>query len=205
MSACPKPARSAATPICGRWGRARNASKTLSDRFPQARVLRIDRDSTRRKNAWDAMRSRIRARDVDVLVGTQILAKGHDFPHLRSRRAQCRQHALQRGLSRGRAPLCIAHQVAGRAGRGESQGEVLIQTEYPAHPLYAALRDQDFRRFADQLLAERRQARFPPFVHQACCAPRHAKSLARSRSWRMRGRSDGKSAVTSSSSIRCRP
>jgi primosomal protein N' (replication factor Y) len=131
-------------------------------------VLRIDRDSTRRKNAWDAMRSRIRARDVDILVGTQILAKGHDFPHLALVGVLNADSTLYSADFRAAERLyALLTQVAGRAGRGESQGEVLIQTEYPAHPLYAALRDQDFRRFADQLLAERRQARFPPFVHQA--------------------------------------
>jgi primosomal protein N' (replication factor Y) len=142
--------------------------ETLRGHFPQARVLRIDRDSTRRKNAWDTMRQRIRARDVDILVGTQILAKGHDFPHLALVGVLNADSMLYSADFRAAERLYgLLTQVAGRAGRGESQGEVVIQTEYPAHPLYAALRDQDFRRFADQLLAERRQARFPPFVHQA--------------------------------------
>jgi primosomal protein N' (replication factor Y) len=142
--------------------------ETLRARFPQARVLRIDRDSTRRKNAWDTMRQRIRARDVDLLVGTQILAKGHDFPHLALVGVLNADSMLYSADFRAAERLyALLTQVAGRAGRGASQGEVLIQTEYPAHPLYAALRGQDFRRFADELLAERRQARFPPFVHQA--------------------------------------
>jgi primosomal protein N' (replication factor Y) len=71
-------------------------------------------------------------------------------------------------------------QVAGRAGRGGTQGEVLIQTEFPHHPLYAALARQDFREFADAALAERRQAEFPPFVYQALLraeAPRLAVAL----------------------------
>jgi primosomal protein N' (replication factor Y) len=69
-----------------------------------------------------------------------------------------------------RAPerlYALLTQVAGRAGRGADQGEVLVQTQFAGHPLYAALRDQDFAAFADSLLAERRQAGFPPYLHQA--------------------------------------
>jgi primosomal protein N' (replication factor Y) len=164
-SACPECGEPDLTPVGQGTQRVEEA---LRGHFPQARVLRIDRDSTRRKNAWDAMRSRIRSRDVDILVGTQILAKGHDFPHLALVGVLNADSMLYSADFRAAERLyALLTQVAGRAGRGESQGEVLIQTEYPAHPLYAALRSQDFRRFADQLLAERRQARFPPFVHQA--------------------------------------
>jgi primosomal protein N' (replication factor Y) len=164
-SACPECGEPDLTPVGQGTQRVEEA---LLGHFPQARVLRIDRDSTRRKNAWDAMRSRIRSRDVDILVGTQILAKGHDFPHLALVGVLNADSMLYSADFRAAERLyALLTQVAGRAGRGESQGEVLIQTEYPAHPLYAALRSQDFRRFADQLLAERRQARFPPFVHQA--------------------------------------
>jgi primosomal protein N' (replication factor Y) (superfamily II helicase) len=163
--ACPQCGEQDLTPLGQGTQRIEEA---LRDRFTEARVLRIDRDSTRRKHAWDAMREQIRSRDVDILVGTQMLAKGHDFPHLALVGVLNADSMLYSADFRAAERLyALLTQVAGRAGRGESQGEVLIQTEYPAHPLYAALREQDFRGFADQLLAERRQAGFPPFVHQA--------------------------------------
>ena len=149
---------------------------TLTERFPQARILRIDRDSTRARGAWSGMRERIEAREVDVLVGTQILAKGHDFAGLS---LVCVVNADSLLYSTDfRAPeklYALLTQVAGRAGRGATQGDVLIQTDFPAHPLYAALRDQDSARFADDLLKERRSAGFPPFQHQALLRAEAAK------------------------------
>jgi primosomal protein N' (replication factor Y) len=140
----------------------------LIGHFPQARVLRIDRDSTRRKNSWGEMRERIRAREVDILVGTQILAKGHDFPHLALVAVLNADSMLYSADFRASERLyALLTQVAGRAGRGEAEGEVLIQTEFPDHPLYVALRNQDMHRFAHQLLAERGMSGFPPYVHQA--------------------------------------
>jgi primosomal protein N' (replication factor Y) len=140
----------------------------LVNHFPDARVLRIDRDSTRRKNAWGEMRERIQAREVDILVGTQILAKGHDFPHLALVAVLNADGMLYSADFRASERLyALLTQVAGRAGRGEAEGEVLIQTEFPDHPLYVALRNQDMHRFAHQLLAERGMSGFPPYVHQA--------------------------------------
>ena len=140
----------------------------LAQCFPEARILRIDRDSTRRRHAWEDMRRQIHAREIDILVGTQILAKGHDFPHLNLVGILNADSLLY--STDFRAPerlFALLTQVAGRAGRGETRGEVLIQTEFPQHPLYVALRSQDYGFFARELLAERRQAGFPPFVHQA--------------------------------------
>lgn len=140
----------------------------LVGHFPGARVLRIDRDSTRRKNAWGEMRARIQAREVDILVGTQILAKGHDFPHLALVGVLNADGMLYSADFRASERLyALLTQVAGRAGRGEAEGEVLIQTEFPDHPLYVALRNQDMHQFAHQLLAERGMSGFPPYVHQA--------------------------------------
>ena len=141
---------------------------SLAAHFPAARILRIDRDSTRNKGAWSGMRTRIEAREVDILVGTQILAKGHDFPNLSLVGVVNADSLLY--SSDFRAPerlYALLTQVAGRAGRGSVPGEVLIQTHFPEHPLYAALRDQNFTRFADELLAERRAAGLPPFQYQA--------------------------------------
>ncbi len=140
----------------------------LTRQFPQARILRVDRDTTRNKDAWQDMRSRIHERSVDILVGTQILAKGHDFPHLNLVGVVNADGMLYSNDFRAAERLyALLTQVAGRAGRGTEQGEVLVQTEFADHPLYTALRDQDFEGYARSQLAERRQAGFPPYVHQA--------------------------------------
>jgi primosomal protein N' (replication factor Y) len=155
--------------------------ESLARCFPEARILRIDRDSTSRRRAWQTMRQRIQEREVDILVGTQILAKGHDFPHLRLVTVLNADSRLYSSDFRAAERLfALLTQVAGRAGRGGRQGEVLIQTEFPQHPLYAALARQDYRAFADDALTERRQAGFPPFVHQALLraeAPQLATAL----------------------------
>jgi primosomal protein N' (replication factor Y) len=163
-----------ACPSCGNQALAplgqgtQRVEDTLVGAFPEARVLRIDRDSTRRRHAWEDMRERIRAREVDILVGTQILAKGHDFPHLALVGVLNADSMLYSADFRASERLyALLTQVAGRAGRGEAPGEVLIQTEFPDHPLYAALRAQDLHGFAHRLLAERGSGGFPPYVYQA--------------------------------------
>lgn len=178
----------AACPDCGNQDLApigqgtQRVEAALSRGFPKARILRIDRDSTRRRLTWPAMRRQIHEREIDILVGTQILAKGHDFPHLNLVGVVNADSLLY--STDFRAPerlFALLTQVAGRAGRSEVQGDVLIQTEFPHHPLYVALRTQDYATFARGLLAERRQAGFPPFVHQALLraeAPRLDTALA---------------------------
>jgi len=142
--------------------------ETLAERFPDARILRVDRDTTGRKGAFAAMRDQVEAREVDILVGTQIVAKGHDFPHLTLVGVLGADHALIspdfRATERLFAQLM---QVAGRAGRAEQPGEVLIQTAYPRHPLYQSLMGHDYPGFAAATLKERRGADAPPFVSQA--------------------------------------
>lgn len=162
---CPKCGNQELTPLGQGTQRVEAA---LAQHFPRARILRIDRDSTRRKLSWHAMRRQIHAREIDVLVGTQMLAKGHDFPHLNLVGVVNADSLLY--STDFRAPerlFTLLTQVAGRAGRGDVQGEVLIQTEFPQHPLYAAIQRQDYAAFARHLLAERRQAGLPPFVYQA--------------------------------------
>jgi primosomal protein N' (replication factor Y) len=140
----------------------------LARTFPAARILRVDRDSTRRKHAWEDMRRQIRAQEVDILVGTQILSKGHDFPQLNLVGVINADSSLYSTDFRASERLFARlTQVAGRAGRGATRGRVLIQTEFPQHPLYQALRRHDYPAYARELLAERKQAGFPPFVHQA--------------------------------------
>jgi primosomal protein N' (replication factor Y) len=140
----------------------------LARQFPAARIIRIDRDSTRRKDMWPSVRQQMQAREIDILVGTQILAKGHDFPHLSLVGVLNADSLLYSTDFRAPERLyALLTQVAGRAGRGDKRGEVMIQTEFPRHPLYEALRRQDYASFAAAALTERRQAGFPPFVHQA--------------------------------------
>ncbi|MFH1044946.1 MAG: primosomal protein N' [Pseudomonadota bacterium] len=161
-------------PSCGNadvhpFGRGtQRVEATLAARFPQARILRIDRDSTRSKGSFSRMLAEIQDGRADILVGTQILAKGHDFPNLTLVAVLNADSALY--CADYRAPerlFAQLVQVAGRAGRAGLPGEVLIQTQYPRHPLYVALAQHDYPGFARTLLAEREQAGFPPYVFEA--------------------------------------
>jgi len=139
----------------------------LQNYFPEARILRVDRDSTRNKGTWNAMRKQIQDEAVDILVGTQMLAKGHDFHNLTLVCVLNPDSALYSGDFRASEKLFAQlAQVAGRAGRGDKPGEVLVQTSFPDHPLFLALRAHDYDTWAATLLLEREQAGFPPFVFQ---------------------------------------
>lgn len=154
----------------------------IAEVFPQARILRVDRDTTRAKDAWQSMRSSVERGEVDILVGTQLLSKGHDFPGLGLVCVLNADQSLYSTDFRASEHLFAQLiQVAGRAGRGRVRGEVLIQTQFPAHPLFRAVQGHDYTGFALALLAERKQARFPPFVHQAVLraeAPTMQQALA---------------------------
>ena len=142
--------------------------ETLIAHFPSARILRIDRDSTRRKNAWQEILHAIHSHQVDILIGTQLLAKGHDFPNLSLVGILNADNSLYSTDFRASERLFAQlMQVAGRAGRANIPGHVLIQTEFPGHPLYHALQRHDYDASAQTLLAERKIAGFPPFVYQA--------------------------------------
>ncbi|UCH50021.1 MAG: primosomal protein N' [Betaproteobacteria bacterium] len=142
--------------------------EALRTRLADARVLRVDSDSTRRRNAFAEMRNQIRSEQVDVLVGTQMLAKGHDFPKLTLVVILGADYALYSSDYRaGERLFQQLMQVAGRAGRADLPGRVLVQTEFPSHPVYQALARQDFSAYAADLLAERRHSGFPPYVYQA--------------------------------------
>lgn len=139
----------------------------LQSHFPAARILRVDRDSTRNKGTWNAMRNQIQEEAVDILVGTQMLAKGHDFHNLTLVCVLSPDGALYSSDFRASEKLFAQlAQVAGRAGRGDKPGEVLVQTSFPEHPLFLALRRHDYDSWASTLLSEREQAGFPPFVYQ---------------------------------------
>ena len=139
--------------------------------LPGARIGRIDADTTRAKGALQARLAAVHAGEVDVLVGTQMVAKGHDFRRMTLVAAVNPDGALF--ASDFRAPerlFALLMQAAGRAGRDAAQaaaGEMWIQTWHPAHPLLAALARHDFAAFAAEQLAERRALGLPPFVHLA--------------------------------------
>jgi primosomal protein N' (replication factor Y) len=145
--------------------------RALTELFPGARVLRVDRDSTRRRGSFVVMRDAIAAGEVDILVGTQMLAKGHDFPRMTLVGVLGADNALYSAEFRATERLfALLEQVAGRAGRGDLAGEVLVQTDFPDHPLYRALIGHDYDRYAEALLAERRSLGLPPFAHLALLA-----------------------------------
>jgi primosomal protein N' (replication factor Y) len=140
----------------------------LAELFPEARILRIDRDSADSPKKWQALLAAIHAGEADILVGTQMLAKGHDFPKLTLVGVVGADAALFAADFRAPERLFAQlMQVGGRSGRHALPGEVLIQTEYPDHPLYRALTGHDYAAFAHEQLAEREAAGFPPFAFQA--------------------------------------
>jgi len=142
--------------------------EVLQERFPAARILRVDRDSTRNKHAWEKMRAQIHANQVDILIGTQMLAKGHDFPALTLVGVLNPDSALYSSDFRAAEKLYAQlAQVSGRAGRADKAGSVIIQTAFPDHPLYRALQAHDFDGYAATQLAERAMAGFPPYMYQA--------------------------------------
>jgi primosomal protein N' (replication factor Y) len=186
----------AACPSCGNqdvqaFGRGtQRLEAALAEHFPQARILRVDRDSAKSRKQWEALAREIHAGAADILVGTQMLAKGHDFPKLTLVGALGADAALF--AADWRAPerlFAQLMQVAGRAGRAERPGEVLIQTQFPDHPLFAALVRHDFAAFADAELKEREQAGFPPYAYQAMLRAEAGKLadalafLAAARAW----------------------
>jgi primosomal protein N' (replication factor Y) len=175
----------AACPDCGNQDLrgigqgTQRVEQALAAQLPDARILRVDSDSTRRKDSFLVMDRRIRAREVDILVGTQMLAKGHHYPELTLVVVLGADFGLFSSDFRAAERLFQQlMQVAGRAGRASSPGDVLIQTQFPAHPLYQALVHHDFDAFAEVILAERMRAGFPPFVYQAVLRAEAVKEAA---------------------------
>lgn len=132
---------------------------------PDARVARLDRDSTRRKGALTALLAKFRAGDIDVLVGTQMIAKGHDFPRVTLVGVVSADVGL--GMADFRASertFQLLTQVAGRAGRGETPGEAVVQTIYPTHYSILLACRQDYPGFFEREMYFRRAMRYPPVV-----------------------------------------
>jgi primosomal protein N' (replication factor Y) len=180
-----------ACPRCGGaflWLRGAGTERLAAEvaaRWPTARVARMDLDTTRARDAHRRIYEAFRAGEADVLVGTQMVAKGWDVPGVTLVGVVDADTALHhpdyRSAERTFQLLC---QVAGRAGRGEAAGEVIIQTYSPEHPAIAWAAAHDYAAFAEEELAVRRQAGFPPFAHLVrllATAPRAADAEAAAR------------------------
>jgi len=142
--------------------------EALAARFPSTPIVRIDRDTTRGRRMRDALLERLPAAGARLLVGTQMLAKGHDLPHLTLVVVVGVDEALHSIDFRASERLGqLVVQVAGRAGRAERPGEVILQTMEPAHPLLATLLAGGYHALAARLLEDRRAAGLPPFGHLA--------------------------------------
>jgi primosomal protein N' (replication factor Y) (superfamily II helicase) len=136
--------------------------------FATARVARVDRDSTRARGSAHRLFESARRGEIDILIGTQLLAKGHDFANLTLVGVLNADAAMFSADFRAPERLFAQLvQVAGRAGRAERAGEVLVQTRFPGHALYASVLTQDFARFASLQLEERRLSGMPPFSYLA--------------------------------------
>ena len=140
----------------------------LIEAFPDARIARADTDSLSGKHAWRELYERILAREIDIVVGTQMLAKGHDFPALTLVGVIDSDRALFSTDFRAQEDLfALLTQVAGRAGRHALPGEVMVQTEFPNHAVFQALLANDYAGFADRTLANREMFGLPPASRMA--------------------------------------
>nr|WP_236550826.1 primosomal protein N' [Limnobacter sp. 130] len=169
-------------PTCGNqdltgFGRGtQRIEETLAGLLPTANILRIDADSTRNKGQMEALLQQAHSGEADVLVGTQMIAKGHDFANVTlvlalNVDASLYSHAY-RAPERLFAQLM---QVAGRAGRRAGDARMVVQTRYPQHPLFDALKAHDYENFASHEMQARKDARMPPFSHQATIRADHKK------------------------------
>jgi len=162
----PKSCRKCAAPYLEQTGfGTEKVEQHLRDRFPAARIGRVDRDSVRRKGALTSLLSKFAAGELDLLVGTQMIAKGHDFPRVTLVGVISADVGL--GLADFRAgerTFQLLTQVAGRAGRGERKGEAIVQTLYPEHYSIQLACRQDYAAFFEREFAYRKGMRYPPLV-----------------------------------------
>jgi primosomal protein N' (replication factor Y) len=142
--------------------------ETLAESFPGVAIARLDRDVVRRSDQLEAVLERVAGGEARILVGTQMVTKGHDFPAVTLAVVLNADQGLFSTDFRAAERLAqTLVQVAGRSGRGAQAGEVLIQTEHPEHPLLRSLLDGGYDAFAARALEERREAAWPPFARLA--------------------------------------
>ncbi len=146
----------------------------LQTKFPQLRIARLDRDATARKGFFEQIITRFATGEIDMLVGTQMIAKGHDFPNVTLVGVVSTDAALAlpdfRAAERA---FQLITQVAGRAGRGDKPGRVLIQTFYPEHYALRHAARQDYESFYREEINYRRNLKYPPFVALASLLIHH--------------------------------
>ena len=161
----PKTCRKCAAPYLEHAGfGTERIEEQLRERFPSARIGRIDRDSVRRKGVLTQLLASFAAGELDILVGTQMIAKGHDFPRVTLVGVISADVGL--GIADFRASertFQLLTQVAGRAGRGEMTGEAIVQTLYPEHYSIQLACGQEYAAFFDREIVYRRGMRYPPF------------------------------------------
>lgn len=142
--------------------------ETLQSLFPEVDIIRVDRDSTRRKGEMQKLLDRVNDEKPAILLGTQMLAKGHHFPQVTLVGIIDIDGGLFSADFRAAEQMGqLLMQVAGRAGRAEKAGTVMLQTHHPEHPLLQILLQKGYQAFANQLLNERREALLPPYSHFA--------------------------------------
>ena len=138
--------------------------QSLQTHFPDAKILRIDRDSTRRKGELAALLNQAKDSQADILLGTQLITKGHDFPNVTLVGIiEADQGLVSADFRASESLFQQIVQVAGRAGRRDTPGQVLIQTRFAQHPLFAWVKQHNYDGFAQALMAERQSASFPPY------------------------------------------
>ena len=154
--------------------------ETLTSHFPHSPIIRIDRDTTRKKQAFNKHLKQINSGEPCIIVGTQMLAKGHDFSNLAMVGVLDTDAGLLSVDFRATEHLAqLLIQVSGRAGRNTQQGEVVIQTRYPEHPIFHFVLSSRYTQFASQLLKQRSGAALPPYSYQALlCANAKNKQIA---------------------------
>ena len=143
--------------------------EAMSQLFPQARVARMDRDTMTRKGAMVSLLKDLKHRRIDILVGTQMVAKGHDFPGITLVGVICADLTLNfPDFRAGERTFQLLAQVAGRAGRGDQPGKVVLQTFNPEHFSIIAAKNQDFQTFFNQEIGFRKALGYPPFTRMIC-------------------------------------
>lgn len=195
-----------ACPQCGSIGLSglgrgtQRLEEELLECLPGARIARLDRDVARRRGAAQAVITAVHEGDVDLLVGTQMLAKGHDFRRLSLVVVADGDAGLFSADYRATERLfATLMQVSGRAGRDIAQSQVLVQTRHAEHSLFAYLQAHDFEGFADALLAERLDAGMPPFSHHALLRA-DAEQLKDALHWLDQAKAQGEQCLRSSGS-----
>jgi primosomal protein N' (replication factor Y) len=137
---------------------------SVAELFPAARVARMDRDTTARRGSIVRILKELRHRRIDILIGTQMVAKGHDFPFITLVGILCADLSMSfPDFRAGERTYQLLAQVAGRAGRGDRPGKVILQTYNPEHFSIQAAQNQDFRAFYRQEIVFRRALKYPPF------------------------------------------